>query len=359
MAAFRSKRAIFAALKDRIWKRIHGWQEKILSQTGKTLLIHTVVQAISSYAMSCFLLPKTLLMEFQTMAADFFWHDGERRKIHWLAWNKLCSTKLDGGLGFRNLEAINLALLAKQLWRLLTQPDYLVSKVLKAKYFPRNHLFDAKVGTLPSYTWCSIIAAHELLLSGCSIIAARELLLSGCRWRIGIGHSIDGMERSICKFPVLARGLGCHFPDFAQLLEGVGCHGLALFKLGSGKHWPSQVWRAVWQAKIPNKVKVFSWRAICGILPTTTCLQQRLPLVPFSCPFCDTIEETVLHSLLRCTFARQVWAVSNLRCSGFRRVCLVCQSLRLERIGSTLVAEAYAARANSYGLEATMARGGD
>ncbi|KAL0298304.1 UNVERIFIED_CONTAM: putative mitochondrial protein [Sesamum radiatum] len=98
------------------------------------------------------------------MAVDLFWNDGERRKVHWLAWDKLCSSKLDGGLGFLNLEAFNLALLAKQLWRLLTWPDCLVSKVLKAKYFPRNHLFDAKVGTRPSYTWRSIIAAREFTI---------------------------------------------------------------------------------------------------------------------------------------------------------------------------------------------------
>ncbi|KAL0450878.1 UNVERIFIED_CONTAM: hypothetical protein Slati_1644200 [Sesamum latifolium] len=75
--AFRSKRALFAALKDRIWKRISGWHEKTLSKAGKACLIQSVVQAIPSYAMSCFRLPKTLLKEFQSLSADFFWHDGK------------------------------------------------------------------------------------------------------------------------------------------------------------------------------------------------------------------------------------------------------------------------------------------
>ncbi|KAK4391663.1 putative mitochondrial protein [Sesamum angolense] len=113
--AFRSKRALFAALKDRIWKRIQGWHEKLLSQAGKAVLIQAVVQAIPSYAMSCFRLPKMLLVEFQSLAANLFWHDGDKRRIHWLAWDHLCRSKLDRGLGFCNLAAFNLALLAKQL----------------------------------------------------------------------------------------------------------------------------------------------------------------------------------------------------------------------------------------------------
>ncbi|KAL0448005.1 UNVERIFIED_CONTAM: putative mitochondrial protein [Sesamum latifolium] len=173
--AFRSKRALFAHLKDKIWKRIHGWHERTLSQAGKACLIQAVVQTIPSYAMFCFRLPKTLVKEFQSLTTDFFWHDGERKHIHWLAWDKLCSSKLEGGLGFRNLEAFNLALLAKQLWRLLTRQECLVSKVLKAKYFPRHHLFEAQAGVRPSFTWRSIIAA-------------RNLLWSGCRGRIGSGH---------------------------------------------------------------------------------------------------------------------------------------------------------------------------
>ncbi|KAL0325489.1 UNVERIFIED_CONTAM: putative mitochondrial protein [Sesamum radiatum] len=146
-------------------------------QAGKAVLIQAVVQAIPSYAMSCFRLPKTLLVEFQSLAANFFWHDGDKRRIHWLAWDHMCRSKLDGGLGFRNLEAFNLALLAKQLWRLLSRPDSLVSKVLKAKYFPRAHLFEARLGARPSYTLRSIWAAMDLFKAG-------------CRWRIGTGHAV-------------------------------------------------------------------------------------------------------------------------------------------------------------------------
>ncbi|KAL0398047.1 UNVERIFIED_CONTAM: hypothetical protein Scaly_0253100 [Sesamum calycinum] len=84
--AFCSKKVLFAALKDRIWRRIQGWHEKTLSQAGKAVLIQAVVQAIPSYAMSCFRLPRTLLQEFQALSANFFWNDGDRRKFIGCRW---------------------------------------------------------------------------------------------------------------------------------------------------------------------------------------------------------------------------------------------------------------------------------
>ncbi|KAL0456838.1 UNVERIFIED_CONTAM: hypothetical protein Slati_1023000 [Sesamum latifolium] len=43
----------------------------------------------------------------------------------------------------------------------------------------------------------------------------------------------------------------------------------------------SKVWRAIWQARVPNKTKVFSWRAIRNILPTAQNLQRRVALSNF------------------------------------------------------------------------------
>ena len=54
--------------------------------------------------------------------------------MHWVSWDKLIDTKEEGGMGFRELEHFNTALLAKELWRLISQPNLLVSRVVKAKY---------------------------------------------------------------------------------------------------------------------------------------------------------------------------------------------------------------------------------
>ena len=68
----RSKEKTFAYLKDRFWKRIQGWKEKLLSKAGKEILIKSVAQAIPSYAMSCFDLTKSLCDDIMTMICRFW-----------------------------------------------------------------------------------------------------------------------------------------------------------------------------------------------------------------------------------------------------------------------------------------------
>ncbi|KAK4381551.1 putative mitochondrial protein [Sesamum angolense] len=111
------------------------------------------------------------------MVANFWWYNGETRKTHWINWKKLCIPKSQGGMGFRDLQAFNLAMLSKQLWRIILNPGSLLSRVLRAKYFPNGQALLAPVGRNPSYTWRSIQAAQQVVRGG-------------LRWRICSGRSI-------------------------------------------------------------------------------------------------------------------------------------------------------------------------
>lgn len=53
----RSKREIFQEIKSQIWKRMEGWQSKLLSRAGKEVLIKSILQPILTYAMYVFRFP--------------------------------------------------------------------------------------------------------------------------------------------------------------------------------------------------------------------------------------------------------------------------------------------------------------
>lgn len=71
--------------------------------------------------------------------------------------------KSQGGMGFRDLLCFNKALFAKQCWRLIQSPESLACIIIKAKYYPRGSLLGSKIGSRPSFTWRSLLAAKDLL----------------------------------------------------------------------------------------------------------------------------------------------------------------------------------------------------
>ena len=114
------------------------------------MLIKSVAQAIPSYCMGAFLIPTSLCEEIERTMNSFYWSskkDGSRG-INWMRWNKLSLHKSRGGLEF--------SMLGKQGWKLLTEPSSLLTRIPKAKYFPRRDFLDTNIGHNPSYTWRSI-----------------------------------------------------------------------------------------------------------------------------------------------------------------------------------------------------------
>ena len=80
----RTKKASLNFIKERVWNKIQGWKEKLLSQAGMEVLLKAVVQAIPTFAMGCFKLPSGLLNNIEMMIRKFWWGQwGEQRKIHW------------------------------------------------------------------------------------------------------------------------------------------------------------------------------------------------------------------------------------------------------------------------------------
>ena len=118
-------------------KKTCGWKEKLLLVAAKEVLIKMVLQAIPTYAMSLFFLPQGLCEEIKGLCRRFWWGSTKDNEgVAWKKWRDLCNPKEQGSLGFGDMEIFNFAMLTKQGWRLITQPNSFTVTVLQAKYFP-------------------------------------------------------------------------------------------------------------------------------------------------------------------------------------------------------------------------------
>ncbi|KAM1981594.1 hypothetical protein ACFX15_038069 [Malus domestica] len=351
-------RQTFAYIKERVHKRLCGWKRKCLSGAGRELLMKVVAQALPSYAMNCFLLPKTFCDDLHQLMAQFWWgSDPDLRKIHWKSWDKLCLAKPEGGMGFRNLYAFNLAVLAKQEWRILQDPESLTARLFKAKYHPYSSFWDASVASSSSYCWSSILKA-------------RIVLEKGSRWLIGDGafvrvwkdqlvprpsifrpitqlppsrenmlvyELIDEARRMWCEtglsayfeeedmehiraLPISHRlppdKLVWHYTDMGQskvksaygvAWDYVKPPFLSAFSSALGGNPFTPLWNATWQAGVPPKVRNMIWRTCQDIIPTKENLSKRGVGSDLLCVLCRGEPEMVVHVLKDCLFARATW----------------------------------------------------
>uniref|UniRef100_A0A2N9G5C3 CCHC-type domain-containing protein n=1 Tax=Fagus sylvatica TaxID=28930 RepID=A0A2N9G5C3_FAGSY len=351
----RSKKRAFNEIKDRIWKRLQGWKENLLSQAGREILIKAVVQAIPIYAMSCFKLPAGLCNEICSMANQFWWgkRSGER-KIHWVGKHKLIRPKIEGGMGFRDLHLFNKALLARQGWRLLQHPQSLIFRFLKSKYFPHSAFLEAQCPGNASYIWKSICDA-------------RQVLRDGLRWRVGNGTDIkiwkDAWLPTPTTFKVISPvNVSCSEASVDSLIDTnvmrwnldklkllflprdvaiikqiplsvrrprdkliwtgtksgnftvKSAYNLLLNQsngsLGSSSNGMGSnhsLWSRIWAAQVPPKVRLFMWRACLDILPTKTKLFDKGLIHSVSCLWCEGEPESSSHILWQCDFAQKIW----------------------------------------------------
>ncbi|KAM6551132.1 hypothetical protein CsatB_000940 [Cannabis sativa] len=117
--------------------------------------------------MSVFLLPMNTCKSLESVMSSYWWKSSKQsRGVSWMSWKKLCKHKSTGGLGFKDLREYNLPLLGKQAWRLLVNDTTLVSKVFKARYFPKGSFLTSSLRNNPSYVWKSIFETKQLILAG-------------------------------------------------------------------------------------------------------------------------------------------------------------------------------------------------
>lgn len=162
-----SKIDLLSFIHDRLKTRMSSWVARIISHGGKEVLLKAIALSMSVFAMSCFKISKATCVKLTSAMADFWWNSkDDKKKIHWVSWEKLCLSKELGGLGFKDIEFFNQSLLAKQAWRLVKYPDSLLARFLKNRYFEHGQFLDADEGLRSSYVWRSMLFGRKLLSLG-------------------------------------------------------------------------------------------------------------------------------------------------------------------------------------------------
>lgn len=123
----KSKKLTFADIKNKILSKVSGWRAKLLSQAARTTLIKSVANAIPSYIMSIFFLPKGFSLELNAILRKFWWGfpQNKSHNLTFLAWDNICKPKSLGGLGIRSMDFMNQSLLARLGWKLTSKQPLL------------------------------------------------------------------------------------------------------------------------------------------------------------------------------------------------------------------------------------------
>ncbi|XP_042979926.1 uncharacterized protein LOC122310106 [Carya illinoinensis] len=315
----RSSFKTFRILKEMIWKKITSWKNNFLSQAGKEIMIKAVLQAIPTYTMSVFQLPKKLCQEINMLYSRFWWGKQQEGK----------------------------------------------SVVFKDKYYRHSSFLEANLGSKPSSIWRSFWNA-------------RALVKEGIRWRVGDGSKINiwGSKWLPCpssytiqspvsilqedakveelinkqneewdeakikaifkheeaiqilKIP-LSKGFAHDKVIWSPSKKGVFTVGSAYFlqrerirrRVGecSREVQKDESWRSIWNLTVPNATKFFLWKAGNNLLPTKDNLFKRKVVDENSCPLCSREVETNMHVLWECYAANDIWTEDGSRVQKWNR----------------------------------------
>lgn len=286
----------------------------------------------------------------------FLWGGSEDvRKIAWVSWDHCCKPKSEGGLGVKDLESFNLALLGKWRWRLLHEKGSLWCKVLMAKYgdgLSRHYsvwwkdLLMSCVGPESGLwfenglcwrigdggdTWFwddnwhgkgnfkdSLPGLYEISEQKHNRISEMGKWSEG-RWEWDLKWSRCVEGENILKLGVLAQIISSYSlvsgsrDKWVWTKDGSGSYSVSsayetIFQFEIAESGPVFQW--LWKVWAPSNARALGWRVLLDRVQTRVNLVRRnIPIQNSSCPWCEAADEATIHLFFHCNFAWQVWSL--------------------------------------------------
>ncbi|XP_074318814.1 uncharacterized protein LOC141655456 [Silene latifolia] len=245
-----------------------------------------------------------------------------------------------------------MAMLGKQAWRLVTETDSLLARLLRAKYYSGKSFMRAELGRNPSYTWKGIWEAKGVVMRGGirRVGNGQGTKVWGDPWirSSNSGHVLSprvaGQEDMVVAELFRADGSGWDrhkvrsiFLPFEQdtilsmrvssvRMEDTWCWRMEkdgnysvrstyrlLMNGEGGEQGPSDytrekwLWKGIWSADVLPRVKSFFWQLCNDSIPTKSNLARRVQSIDPVCPVCRCEVETCLHLVKGCGWVGGFW----------------------------------------------------
>ncbi|GKD78531.1 hypothetical protein Tco_1341152 [Tanacetum coccineum] len=158
---------------------------KIFQLVGRLTLIKSVLGSLGTYFFSLLKSPGVVIKYLEKLSRNFFWGgDMESNKMAWISWKNICSPSTCGGLGVGSLQAMNLAMLTKLVWRFHTEPQSLLHQIITSIHDPSGGFGSTDATRQPLSLWWPI---SNLTISLSSVGMNLNLLFNR---KVGTGSSI-------------------------------------------------------------------------------------------------------------------------------------------------------------------------
>ena len=266
--------------------------------------------------------------------------------LAWKSWEVLCLPKTASGLGFRQANVFNQALLAKLTWLIAAKKKSLCLDAFRSKYKVQEDWLGKEPRKYASSLWKAIEKLNCVILKGacfvfvsgeaidfwkdpwipwiaefkpkprdpnmlCESLRVADLIVHGSNtWNFDLPSTLVDNESitTIAKVSLPANGA----PD--HLVWTLEERGNFTVKSAASMLLPSDtqvsidpMWANLWKTKIHERLKKILWRLGSNALPTKANLASRFNMESLLCPLCHLEDESYSYLFLNCSKVKPIW----------------------------------------------------
>ncbi|XP_057247417.1 uncharacterized protein LOC130589838 [Beta vulgaris subsp. vulgaris] len=266
--AGRSKHHLFSRIMDRVWKKLQGWKEKLLSRAGKEVLLKAVIQAIPTKVFKAKYYPSSSFL------------DANLGPVGSYSWKSIWGSKS--------------LVIEGVLWRIGNRASI---KIWEDPWvISGDSRFITSGRVLVLHYVCDLIDFGSMEWDA-------NMVLENF-------NEQDG--QAIMAVPLSDRLPNDHV---AWAFAKDGSYSVkTTYLVGKSENLDlfHRAWVTIWGLQVSPKVRHFLWKICSNSLPVCSILKHRHVIFDDTRLLCLEGPETVSHDLFHCSKAREVWEIAEI-----------------------------------------------